>query len=34
MTVKIESVFKSFLIIAKKRYAGISVEMEEKKKGL
>jgi DNA polymerase, archaea type len=28
MTVKIESVFKSFLIIAKKRYAGISVEKD------
>jgi len=31
MTVKIESVFKSFLIIAKKRYAGISVEIEDGK---
>ncbi|MCX8190989.1 MAG: hypothetical protein N3D78_02295, partial [Candidatus Aenigmarchaeota archaeon] len=29
MTVKIESVFKSFLIISKKRYAGISVEKVE-----
>jgi DNA polymerase I len=32
MTVKIESVFQSFLIIAKKRYAGIAVELEEGKK--
>jgi len=31
MTVKIESVFKSFLIITKKRYAGIAVEMEDGK---
>jgi len=31
MTVKIESVFKSFLIIAKKRYAGIAVEIEDGK---
>jgi DNA polymerase I len=29
ITVKIESVFKSFLIIAKKRYAGISIEKED-----
>jgi len=31
MTVKIESVFKSFLIIAKKRYAGIAVEIDDGK---
>ena len=31
MTVKIESVFKSFLIVAKKRYAGIAVEIEDGK---
>ncbi|MDT7858707.1 MAG: DNA-directed DNA polymerase [Candidatus Aenigmarchaeota archaeon] len=31
LTTKIESVFKSFLIIAKKRYAGISVELEDGK---
>ena len=29
MTVKIESVFKSFLIVSKKRYAGIAVEKTE-----
>jgi DNA polymerase I len=31
MTVKIEGVFKSFLIIAKKRYAGVSVEKDGEK---
>ncbi|MEM5875152.1 MAG: DNA polymerase domain-containing protein [Candidatus Aenigmatarchaeota archaeon] len=29
MTVKIESIFKTFLIVSKKRYAGISVEKTE-----
>jgi len=31
ITVKIESIFKSFLIIAKKRYAGVAVEIEDGK---
>jgi len=31
MTAKIESVFKSFLIVAKKRYAGLAVEIEDGK---